>query len=85
VGPLSASIQRTLSSIEKAAEEAGTTLRRAQQTLAVLEDDIGEDSELMYEIKKAVKEVGAAGKAIENLAKSAERHPESIIFGKKKK
>ena len=58
VGPLGPSIQRTLSSIEKTSDEAGMTLRQAQQTLAVLEGDIGEDSELMYELKKAVKEVG---------------------------
>jgi paraquat-inducible protein B len=85
VEPLGPSIQRTLSSIEKTSDEAGITLRQAQQTLMVLEGDIGEDSELMYELKKAVKEVGTAGKAIESLARSAERHPESIIFGKKKK
>jgi paraquat-inducible protein B len=61
------------------------TLRQAQQTLAVLEGDIGEDSELMYELKKAVKEVGTAGKAIQGLAKALERQPESLLFGKKKK
>ena len=85
VGPLGTSVQRTLASIEKTSDEAGVTLRQAQQTLAVLEGDIGEDSELMYELKKAVREVGTAAKAIESLARSAERHPESIIFGKKKK
>ncbi len=85
VEPLGPSIQRTLSSIEKTSDEAGMTFRQAQQTLTVLEGDIGEDSELMYELKKAVREVGTAAKAIESLARSAERHPESIIFGKKKK
>jgi paraquat-inducible protein B len=85
VGPLGPSIQRTLSSIEKTSDEAGVTFRRAQQTLAVLEGDIGEDSELMYELKKAVKEVGSAGKAIQSLAKTLERQPESLLFGKKKK
>jgi paraquat-inducible protein B len=85
VGPLGSSVQRTLSSIDKAADEAGTTLRQAQQTLVVLEGDIGEDSELMYELKKAVKDVGIAGKAVESLAKTLERQPESLLFGKKKK
>jgi paraquat-inducible protein B len=61
------------------------TLRQAQQVLAVLEGDIGEDSELMYELKKAVKEVGTAGKAIQSLAKAVEQQPESLLFGKKKK
>jgi paraquat-inducible protein B len=85
VGPLGPSIQRTLSSIEKASDEAGTTFRQAQQTLAVLEGDIGEDSELMYELKKAIKDLGTAGKAIESLAKALERQPESLLFGRKKK
>ena len=53
VGPLGPSIQRTLSSIEKASDEARMTFRQAQQTLVVLEGDIGEDSELMYELTKA--------------------------------
>ena len=84
VEPLGPSIQRTLSSIEKTSDEAGTTLRQAQQTLAVLEGDVGEDSELMYELRKAVKEVGTAGKAIQSLATALERQPQSLLFGKKK-
>jgi paraquat-inducible protein B len=85
VGPLGPSIQRTLSSIEKTSDEAGVTFRQARQTLAVLEGDIGEDSELMYELTKAIKEVGTAGKAIESLAKALEQQPESLLFGRKKK
>jgi paraquat-inducible protein B len=85
VEPLGPSIQRTLSSIEKTSDEAGMTLRQAQQVLAVLEGDIGEDSELMYELKKAIKEVGTAGKAIQSLAKALEGQPESLLFGRKKK
>jgi paraquat-inducible protein B len=85
VGPLGPSIQRALASIEKTSDDAAITLRQAQQTLTVLEGDIGGDSELMYELKKALKEVGTAGKAIQSLAKSLERQPESLLFGKKKK
>ena len=85
VEPLGPSIQRTLSSIEKTSDEAGITLRQAQQTLTVLECDIGEDSELMYELTKAVKEVGTAGRAIQGLAKALEQQPESLLFGRKKK
>ena len=85
VEPLGPSIQRTLSSVEKTSDEAAIALRQAQQTLAVLEGDIGEDSELMYELKKAVKEVGTAGKAVRGLARTLEQQPESLLFGKKKK
>jgi paraquat-inducible protein B len=85
VGPLGTSLERTLAKIEKTSEEAGATLRRAQQTLSVLEDDLGEDSELVYELRKTVKEIGTAGKSIQSLAKSLERQPESILFGKREK
>ncbi len=85
VDPLGPSIERTLSSIEKTSDEAGMTFRQAQQILAALEGDIGEDSELMYDLKKAVKEVGTAAKAIQSLANALERQPESLLFGKKKK
>ncbi|MFZ7110156.1 MAG: MlaD family protein [Desulfatiglandales bacterium] len=85
VGPLSLSMQRTLSGIEKISDEAGMTLREVQQTFAALEGNIGEDSELMYELKKAVKEMGTAGKAIRSLAKALEQQPESLLFGRKKK
>jgi paraquat-inducible protein B len=84
VGPLGPSIQRTLTSIQKASDAAGVTLRQAEQTLAVFEGDIGEDSELMYELKKTLKEVGTAGRAIQSLAKTLERQPESLLFGRKK-
>jgi paraquat-inducible protein B len=60
-------------------------VQQAQQILAVLEEDIGEDSELMYELKKAVKEVGTAGTAVRSLARALEQQPESLLFGKKKK
>lgn len=85
VGPLTLSMQGTLSGIEKIADEAGMTLREVQQSFAALEGNIGEDSELMYELKKAVKEMGSAGKAIRSLAKALEQQPESLLFGRKKK
>jgi paraquat-inducible protein B len=84
VEPLGPSIQKSLSSIEKTSDEAAIALRQAQQTLAVLEGDIGEDSELMYELEKAVKEVGTAGRAVRGLARALEQQPESLLFGKKK-
>jgi len=50
-----------------------------------LEGDIGEESELMYELKKAIKEVGNSAKAIQGLAKALEQQPESLLFGRKRK
>ena len=85
IGPVATSLKGTLASIKKASEEAEVTFRQAQQTLTVLEGDIGEDSELMYELEKTIKEVGGAGKAIQSLANTIERQPESLLFGKKQR
>jgi paraquat-inducible protein B len=85
IGPVATSLKDTLASIKKASDEAGATFRQAQQTLTVLEGDIGEDSELMYELEKTIKEVGGAGKAIQSLANTIERQPESLLFGKKQR
>jgi paraquat-inducible protein B len=85
IGPVATSLNGTLASIKKASDEAGATFRQAQQTLTVLEGDIGEDSELMYELEKTIKEVGGAGKAIQSLTNTIERQPESLLFGKKQK
>lgn len=80
-GPSGPSIQRTLSSIEKTSEEAAMTLRQTQQIL--LERHMGEDSELMYELKKAIEEVGSAAKAVRGLAGTLEQQPDSLFFGRK--
>jgi paraquat-inducible protein B len=85
IDPVATSLRGTLASIKKASDEAGATFRQAQQTLTVLEGDIGEDSELMYELEKTIKEVGGAGKAIQSLANTIERQPESLLFGKKQR
>ena len=84
IEPLGSSVQKTLTSVEKTSDEAGATLRQAQQTLGALEGDLGEDSELVYELKKAIKGIGVAVRAIQDLAKSLDEQPESVIFGKKR-
>jgi paraquat-inducible protein B len=82
-GPSGPSIQRTLSSIEKTSEEASILLRQTQETL--LGGHMGADSELMYELKKAVKEVASAAKALRGLAEALEQQPDSLLFGRKKR
>jgi paraquat-inducible protein B len=85
IDTLGPSIQKTLASIEKTSNGATATLQQAQQTLVILGEDIGEDSELIYELKRAVKEIGSAVKSIQVLANTLEQQPESVIFGKKRK
>lgn len=94
VQPLSSEAQETLKEAQKLMrdldEKATTLASRADDTMKdvhklVQSIDIGEDSELMYELKKTVREVGAAGKAVQSLANTLERQPESLVFGKKQK
>ena len=83
IGPIATSLKSTLASIEKAAGEAEVTLREAQQALKSVGGDLGEDSELLYEFKQALRDVRGLAKSIRDLADTLERQPESAIFGKK--
>ena len=92
VQPFSSEVQETLKGAQKLMknldEKVTTLASRADDTMKDIQNfvqsiDIGEDSLLMYEFKKTVKEVGGAGKAIESLANTLERQPESLLFGKK--
>ncbi len=84
VDPISTSVKDTLASIKKASDEAGVTLQQAQQTLVTLEGDIGENSEMVLEIKEAIRQMKDALRAIKGLAKTLEHQPDSLIFGKKR-
>ncbi len=75
-------LRSTLASIEKAVDEAGVTLRQAQQALKFVEGD-GADSELVYEFNLALRDFRTLAKAIRGLADTLDRQPESAIFGKK--
>ena len=84
IDPVSTSVKDTLASIRKASDEAGVTLRQAQQTLATLEGDIGENSEMVLEIRGAILQMQDALRAIKGLAKTLEQQPDSVIWGKKR-
>ena len=84
VEPVATSLKDTLASIKKASDEAGVTLQQAQQTLVTLEGDIGGDSELVLEIREAIRQMQDTLRAIKGLAKTLEQQPDSLIFGKKR-
>jgi paraquat-inducible protein B len=94
VQPLSSEAREALKAAQKLMkdldEKATTLASRADDAVKDVQKlvesiDIGEDSELMYDLKKTVKEVGTAGKAIQSLANTLERQSESLLFGKKQK
>jgi paraquat-inducible protein B len=60
------------------------TLDQAQQTLASVEGTLGKDAPMQHELRRALKELGDAARAIRVLANYLEQHPDALIFGKGK-
>ncbi len=61
-----------------------STLDQAQKTLVSVEGTLGKDSPLQHEMRRALKELAEAARAIRILTDYLERHPDAIIFGKGK-
>ncbi len=68
--------------MEAAMKEAISALEQARKTLAVVEDDLSEDSPTMYELNNALREISAMARSIRQLADYLKRHPESLLSGK---
>jgi len=71
-----------VASFVQAAEEAKQAMEQVADTLAVVKDDIAEDSELYYSAVGALEEVAAAARSIRILADLLEQHPEALLKGK---
>jgi paraquat-inducible protein B len=61
-----------------------STLDQAQKTLVSVEGTLGQDSPLKHEMRKAIKDLGEAARAVRILSDYLERHPEALIYGKGK-
>jgi len=61
-----------------------STLDQAQKTLVSVEDTLGQESPLQHEMRRAMKELGEAARAVRILTDYLERHPEALIYGKGK-
>jgi paraquat-inducible protein B len=64
----------------KTLEAATATLERADRTLTAVSDD----SQIIHEANRSLKELSAAARSVRDLADYLERHPEAIIRGKPK-
>lgn len=73
--PMGVSLDKTLASVAAAADSADRALRNAENAMAG-------DSQGMTDFKKTLEELGAAARALRNLADYLERHPESLLKGK---
>jgi len=76
------SVGRLVSRAEGAIESADGAIVQAQDVLRTLEDSAGDDSALLFEIHKTLKEVSGAARSIRLLADYLSQHPESLLRGK---
>jgi len=69
------------SNLNQTLEAARSTLRRAEASLAAVEDVTG-DSELRLELGNTLKDLSSAARSIESLARYLERNPDAVWRGK---
>ena len=75
-------VEPLASSIRTAADVAKTALVQGEETLRTLENGMGEDSAVVYELRNALKELSSASRSIRVLADYLEQHPDALIRGK---
>ena len=64
--------------------DLSATLAQAKQSLAAVETTLNEDSPLQVNLNSALVELIAAARSLRALTDYLERHPEALIYGKKK-
>jgi paraquat-inducible protein B len=88
VQALNGTLQETRQLVQKldsnVAPAISSTLDQAQKTLVSVEGTLGQGSPLQHEMRKAIKDLGEAARAVRILSDYLERHPEALIYGKGK-
>jgi paraquat-inducible protein B len=69
-------------STQQSLEQLTAALKAAQTTLGNVDYTLSDDSAVLYDVRQATKEVGAAARALQNLAEALETQPESLLKGK---
>jgi paraquat-inducible protein B len=83
VAKLDAHADPLLTSLQKTSDAAGTTLERAQVTLAGVDGTLSQDSALGSELGRALLEVREAARALGSLADYLERNPDALVYGRR--
>ncbi|MFW5443581.1 MAG: intermembrane transport protein PqiB [Methylococcaceae bacterium] len=65
------------------APDLSATLKQAENTLLTIQNTLTEDSPLQQDLKITLREFSKAARSIKSLTDYLERHPESLIRGKK--
>ena len=81
VAKIDTQIEPLLASLKKSSDTAGTTLERAQVTLAGVDGTLNQDSALGYELAKSLQELRETLRALGSLADYLERNPNALLYG----
>ena len=82
-GELATSLKGTLTSAQDTLASASDALKQAKQTLATYKGVVSEDSDLIYEVNTAMRELSEAARSIRYFVDYIDRHPEALLRGKK--
>ncbi|MEW6587423.1 MAG: MlaD family protein [Nitrospirota bacterium] len=80
VSVLEQDAKELVSTTKKTLESVQYTLKQSEKTLNTFSDD----SRLVYEMNKTMKEMSSAARSVRQLSDYLERHPEAILKGKPK-
>jgi paraquat-inducible protein B len=75
-------LPKLTASAQQSLEQLTIALQAAQTTLANVDYTLSDDSAVLYDVRKAANELGAAGRALQSLAETLETQPESLLKGK---
>jgi len=70
--------------IARISEETGATLKKARDAMEMIEDSVGSESALAARLPDTLKELERAARSVRLLAEELNRHPEAVVWGKKK-
>ncbi|MNF63379.1 Paraquat-inducible protein B [compost metagenome] len=68
--------------IRRAAQSAAQALQQVNQLAVEGRRSLGPESEVQYEMLRALQELGQAGKALQRTMEGLDQQPQSLIFGK---
>lgn len=77
------SADRFIRGMDQVSPTAKSTLDEARKTLKLAERTLSTDSPVQYELQEALRELGKTAQSLRLLTDYLERHPESVIRGKK--
>jgi paraquat-inducible protein B len=82
VNNVDSQVEPTFADLQKALNSADLALREAKVTVASLDDVVGADSSLMWELNNTIRELQSMARQVNALVSLLQRQPDSIIRGK---